>query len=801
MRRKPIEHGGGSPGFAIGGSSRKHGVFRKTKMIPRERCRPALCCAIALLAPFLGGATERWSQGIVLLCLAALVFAWPPAARGRVAFAGAALLLIALAVPAFLPASWFGAASWRGQFSGANMQLGPLLSPQPWISAECAALLLAGLLWIYWLSEQEWAPGERRWMAGVFVAGAAGIAVVALAAFHLKKPVPFWHSERGFGPFPNRNQTGDFFAISCILAMACAGEGFRKRNMAALWFALAAVVIGAALVESYSRAAVALFFAGAIAWVVSLGFISRSIKWLALSASLLMALAAAFLLVGGATLQRFEQGGVSWGFRQLIAHDAFSLIRASPWCGIGLGNFEGVFALFRNESALSRSRILHPESDWLWLWSEMGWPAVAAVLGGGAMLFWRVGPLRRGTDRRLRLAAAAAALVFAIHGLVDVPGHRLGSALPGLFMLGLAINDAGPAGEKRHVSSAFRVVAAALGIVGAVWLFDAARGGGLPGRTGVAENTARAQSFVEREDYPGAEAAVTRALAWTPLDWQLYFIRGMALADEGNWPRALDDFRRANLLEPTSPKSTFEEGKIWLNNEPSLAIPAWRETLRRCPPEEAPELYLQMLAYTSAMPDLHRMLHTLAAGRPALEIVYLDHALPGEARDCINTVLQSDPSLRLFDDGEKTAFFRIWAANGGTEELLRRLPDNASWQPFAWRQAAAAFAGRGDFKSACEWAFRYLPRPALPEKLPGDMAALRRRLVSRPDDYAAAYALQAALAGQRDEAGALDVLRSVTGRAGCPAYFRYLEADMAFRLGDSPGAWNALQKYPPLGGN
>ncbi|HWB59549.1 MAG TPA: hypothetical protein VG733_08655, partial [Chthoniobacteraceae bacterium] len=222
------------------------------------------------------------------------------------------------------------------------------------------------------------------------------------------------------------------------------------------------------------------------------------------------------------------------------------------------------------------------------------------------------------------------------------------------------------------------------------------------------------------------------------------------------------------------------------------------ETLRRCPPQDAPQLYMQMLAYAADLPELRRLLHGLARGRPALEIVYMEHTPPAEALKAINNVLQTDPVLALYDDAQKNAFFRAWAADGGADDLLRRLPANPAWQPFVWREAAAALAARGDFEQACGWAFRHLPSPALPEKPSADAAKLRRRLASRPDDYAAAYGLAVLLSEQKDPAGAQAVLQSITAQPGCPSYFHFLEADIEFHAGDFAAAWAALQKYPPF---
>jgi len=96
------------------------------------------------------------------------------------------------------------------------------------------------------------------------------------------------------------------------------------------------------------------------------------------------------------------------------------------------------------------SRSLHPESDWLWVWAEMGLPSIALLLGAGVILFWRVLPLKEGTNQRVRFTAAAGALLFALHGCVDVSAHRLGTFLAGTLFLGLAQFCPGPAGSQKR---------------------------------------------------------------------------------------------------------------------------------------------------------------------------------------------------------------------------------------------------------------------------------------------------------------------------------------------------------------
>src|SRR5204862_3007016 len=206
-------------------------------------------------------------------------------------------------------------------------------------------------------------------------------------------------------------------------------------------------------------------------------FRPRSLWQLALVISLflLLLLLTALLLFGGQTLERFHlhdfgSTGISSNLRWRIFHDTFRLIHNSPWCGIGFGNFESIFAIFRDAS-LSGPRALHPESDWLWLWTELGWPAVLLTIVGIALLVSRVFPLREGTNQGYRLAALIAALLFALHGIVDVSGHRVGTAFAAVLLLGLSQRRPLSLNTSRWMSILFRFVGLVLLVAGLTLVF------------------------------------------------------------------------------------------------------------------------------------------------------------------------------------------------------------------------------------------------------------------------------------------------------------------------------------------
>jgi len=118
---------------------------------------------------------------------------------------------------------------------------------------------------------------------------------------------------------------------------------------------------------------VLMFFGALGIWNTAVAWNRRSWKVMLLGASGLILAASGILVSGGPIAERFA-GGSSWSrdFRFRIWADTLSLTSDSPWCGAGLGNFQSLFPFFRVQS-LTQAAVLHPESDWLWLVTEVGW--------------------------------------------------------------------------------------------------------------------------------------------------------------------------------------------------------------------------------------------------------------------------------------------------------------------------------------------------------------------------------------------------------------------------------------------
>ena len=208
---------------------------------------------LPVLACFLGGATVKWSEGIVLVLFGAMLLINPPKVSLGSGINLTLLALVLCAATAFLPANWFLQPSWRTALvEDFGVILPGTLSPQPWISLGCFLSFLAGLSWLYYVSTLDVELRDVRTQMRTFAFGIACLTALCIALRAGHTALPFWHNERGFGPFPNRNQTANLFGITAIIVLACGQEDIRHgRKRWILWLvALAVIVVGIILDSS-----------------------------------------------------------------------------------------------------------------------------------------------------------------------------------------------------------------------------------------------------------------------------------------------------------------------------------------------------------------------------------------------------------------------------------------------------------------------------------------------------------------------------------------------------------------------
>jgi O-antigen ligase/tetratricopeptide (TPR) repeat protein len=757
----------------------------------------AFVALLPVLACFLGGATQKWGEGIVFAFLGIYLLVHPPRFSLCLAINLVLLAFLLWSLIAFFPGSWFFQPNWRATYlNDFGISLPPTLSPQPWITLTCLGSFVAGLSWLYVVCAQQLELREARLQLRLFTAGMIFLAAICILFWLAKTAPPFWHNERNFGPFPNRNQTGNLFGLTAIMILACGQDDIRRGRKRWILWGMAFALVIAAIILNFSRAGIGILVAGSALWLGVFSLRQRSPSRIALVISFLLLLLTALLLFGGQTLERFHlrnlaSAGLSSDFRWRIFSDVFQLIHDSPWVGIGLGNFEDVFAIFRAASYSDR-RAIHPESDWLWLWTELGWVAVVLVVVGFVFIIRKVFPLREGTNQRYRLATLIAAFLFALHGLVDVSGHRVGTMFAATFLLGLSLHRPHSFKPSGSVSILFRLIGLILLVVGGSWVIAARGQKLLPGSVGVT-NAKRLATFDNRgRNFTETVAVTTTGLKWAPLDWELYFSRALAEAQLKQVDNALTDFRRARFLEQISYELPLAEGNIWLTSQPVLAATAWREALRRAGPERG-GVFSSMLSKASLRSsEVSRILAELGVSRHDLALPYLSRISGAEFNRALGKVLENDPDLSSFTETEKLALFAFWSERGDAADLSRATTQHPDWLPLAWFGVAKYNASQNDFRAAYELTQRYGEPVALPRITPSaSLQQLESRFRAAPDNYGIGYELYRAQmqSGRVDDA--LMTARHFSERASSPAYFRYLEAQCWAEKQNWERAWNS----------
>jgi hypothetical protein len=763
----------------------------------------AFLALLPVLACFLGGGTQKWAAGIIFALLGIFLLARPPRYSLGLPINLVVLALLLWPAVGFLPAAWFHQPAWRAAFTDDfGILLPTTLSPQPWITLTCWFSLLAGLCWLYVMCSEQLGLREARTAARMFTSGIVVLAMICVLLWLRHDSLPFWHNERGFGPFPNRNQTGNLFGLTAIMVLVCGQDDLRKGRRRWIAWGLALGLMIAAIILNYSRAGVAILVAGSALWLGIFSLRQRSPSKLAIVISFLLLLGTALLVFGGQTLERFHlrdlgNVGLSTDFRWRIFSDVFHLLRDSPWVGIGLGNFNPVFATFRAAS-FNEQRAIHPESDWLWLLTELGWVAVVLIVIGFVFIVRKVFPLQEGTNQRYRLGTLIAAVLFALHGLIDVSGHRLGTMFAAIFLLGLSVHRPFSCRPLGWMSIWFRLTGLVLLVVGCSWVVSARGQKLLPGSIGVTSAKRLAVLANQDHDYKEGLRLANVGLQWASLDWELYFSRAIAEISLKQTEDALADFRRARFLEPSSYELPLAEGTAWLSaRQPALAATAWQEALRRAESSQRSGVYARMLSNAALRsPELRRILAERGVSRHDLALPYLRQLAGTEFNSALSEVLKTDPDLSSFPEPEKLALFSLWSERGDGEMLSQAIKEHPDWLSYAWFGIAKYDASKNDFRVAYDLTQKYGDPAALPRiSSNASLVELESQFRASRDNYAIGYELYRAQkqAGRIDDA--LQTVRHFSEHKNSPAYFKYLEAQLWAEKQNYERAWKAWEAF------
>lgn len=787
--------------------------------------RPGWAARVAAVLPvllcFLGTGRSPWAYALAAAIIGALALAAPP--KGRVPFSllAAAFVTGLFTLLPMIPLPWPHLPAWRIALTqDYQVALPSTWSIQPLVTFENWTGMAVLGLWLFWTVCRTWTAGETTLAVRVLAGGLIALACLAIIFRVAGWKPPGWNAALSdIGPYANRNHFSCLMAMTALLCLGACYELQRRRNRFWMVYALGLVPAFAVTVLNTSRAGLVLFFIGTVLWVLtssvkgSGGSLNRKAARfavrLAVSLSLASVLVAGAVLFGRPLLARFggeSSGGVVGTLvsdaRLAVYAEAAPLAVDQPMTGLGLGNFSAVFAMV-HQLPDAYTRFRHPESDWLWFLCEGGWPATFAMLVGVVLIIgwmepWKPAHHKSGRrERRLRRAASLAFLLSLGHGLMDTPNHDLPHLSLVILTGALALR---PSRLERArglpLPWLFRAGGALALLAAGTW-FATWMGMATPFGLSRSESEIRqARNLLAQSQAASAYEHASRAVAVAPAHWEPYFLRAQAALKSGRpESEAMADFARSRYLEPHVTQTCMAEAATWLQYAPVNALPAWREALRRDPPEAA-NLYRQILDTLGTNPEMRAAVRDLA-NRPSLLVAFLATApSQKEAAETLQLILQRYPSLEGVSNAERQFIVNDWLHVGDRKELAQYLAAHPALESDTWQAKAQLLADDGRLEAAFRLLQQYVhpPAAALGDQS-GNLPQLERDFQLYPSDPRRGLALYAA---QRDKGqwdAALATLDKVAALPGRPKYVYFEMAATYAQKGDFTQAWRFAQMY------
>lgn len=750
-----------------------------------------LSWTIAVAAAWLAVGNQPWAQTLLIAAVGGLYLFFPPSGvfpRALLALFG---LLLLLATTAFLPVDWVGAAVHK-PFLDHGIILPSTLSPQPWLSLEDITLLFATLLWAWNCFESKLVIGQREFLITSYLVAMGLVAAVTIVhGTSLESKLPAFLL--GVGQFENRNQTGDLLVMGGILSFARGISGLSKQNNAGVFWILMTGLFMAATIRNGSRAAVGLFFVGLLL-AFSLMVRVRHRHGFSHVAALL-------IFLGGMLVFAFQSEELQKRFQHMfegerggrfpIYQDAISMVMRDPWCGVGLGNFEGVFNTQRFYSAQRLARCLHPESDWLWIAAELG---VIGVLIGAAMvvLTFRI-YLRRTPFPGLASASAAVALLFLIHSFFDVGGHRLGTIWSCLYLVSLGAFRPASLTDGRVPRIVLRLAGVFLLVVTGFRIQSMNVQPLMPTQASL---TKVEESLVPQVPLPEQKKLLDRSIGWAPLDWSLYYHRALVCVQLPGLSEESDaDFNRSLYLEQNSVDLPIAVGEACRHSDFQESLLAWRALLQRVGPGPVREGLFQNLYWYPKLDVNDRLaMTTLADGDPNLEAISVMNEYPAEFDWLLQNLLKSNPSLKGVAPAILRKLFDRWVEVGNVEQFMANWPLHPEWHTAGWRAYAKGLAKEERFKEAVATVLQFMPAPQMPSFHASEetLDEMENQYRDNPQDAFMGIRLYFTQVSSGLNDQAMTTLMEVAKLPNPPAYIRYLLAKNLAVAGQDEAAWKVL---------
>jgi hypothetical protein len=315
-----------------------------------------------------------------------------------------------------------------------------------------------------------------------------------------------------------------------------------------------------------------------------------------------------------------------------------------------------------------------------------------------------------------------------------------------------------------------------------------------PGRARLAQAKQEALALNAAGRYPAAEQLSTASLQRAPLDWEFYFIRGVAELYQEKADPAMKDFRRSRQLESSDAAGPLQEGRLWAYFNPDCCREAWEAALARSKGAAAIHIFRQIAAMGVPYPDLLPTIRDLAGQDWDLRLVYLEAVPAADFTKEFAALLADDPAPARSAQPTVSALLALAERKGNSAEIAGLLDRDARLRALAWRTLVRLKAEARDYQGATELALANL-QIAVPDLAPPALASAEVGFAREPASIVAGYLqFRAQMAAEKPD-DALRTLQALSALPNCPAYVAYLRGKILAGRAQWEAAWQELRTF------
>ena len=659
-----------------------------------------------------GGGTNPYSQILILVFTGIYLLVVPPKHLPDKWIVRACLALLAwVAISTWVPMPFHCATDWLKEHQPGLIESGSV-SAQPWLSTEKSLFLICALAWLFIVLDRPINHyGRVKCMVLLnWVLAILGLVTIVGIIVGFKHPLS-WETHR-FSFFTNYNQSGMMLAMAGILSMGMIIRTVKRRDWKVIFFMMSFGVSAFAITLGMSRSSFLALTVGCILNFI-LALEGKNFRfYLKLGIPFFLVLIAVFVSYSGTLLDEFmnlvKSGGITEEFRVWIFIDSLRLISHFPVFGVGLGNFR-YFLPFFQESVNTVHSIYHPESDFLWLLSELGLVGVIIVSAGIYLLFRRLDPRDILRTKGSRLIGLLALGLFLLINLFEVSGHRLGTILLVCIFYGLTQPETAILRKSRVLPVLSRVCAVLMLVIAGFWTVRKFN------NDTVTRDDVMRQSEQSLNEYLGdrnIEDAISQIDGWLshyPMMYQLHSLRGRLALNAGHPIDEVDtDFRRSQFLMPIRWRPFIYNGIFIHEADFDAALDYWRAGIRVAK-DDAKDAFRTITSYVSK--DLYPGLRDLVYTYPSLKYFYFSGMKFDSARFVreFGLELAINPELNGFNPDQKRVLLWKYIDIVGVpvlRQLVTRYPHLADED---WRFQALLAADDENYEEACSIARKNVP--------------------------------------------------------------------------------------------